>query len=80
MRTTQDRKTEYSLTGVRATADPAERQRPLGKAYRLILSYEPQKKAAAIALKAKRCVLMSPLVGTWPLASNIPLNCHRNSQ
>jgi hypothetical protein len=41
MRTTQDQKTEYSLTGVRTTADPAEQQRLLGKAYRLILSYEP---------------------------------------
>jgi hypothetical protein len=46
MRATQDQKTEYSLPGFRTKADPDE-QRPLGKAYRLILSYRPQKKVAA---------------------------------
>jgi hypothetical protein len=46
MHTTKHPKTEYGLTGVRTTADPVGQQRPLGKAYRLILSYDPQKEAA----------------------------------
>ena len=37
---------EHGLTGIRTTSNPAAQQRPLGKAYRLILSYEPKKHVA----------------------------------
>jgi hypothetical protein len=43
----------YGLTGVRTTANPAGRQRPLGKAYRLILSFEPKKAAPQEEVGAK---------------------------
>ena len=47
MHMTKYPKTKYGITGVQIIADLAGQQRPLGKAYRLILSYEPKKKAAA---------------------------------
>jgi hypothetical protein len=48
MQATRGSKTGCGLSGVRITAGPAsEQQRPLGKAYRLILSYEPRKQTAA---------------------------------
>jgi hypothetical protein len=46
MRTAKHPKPEYRLTAVRTAVDPAECQRRLGRVYRLILSYNPQKKAA----------------------------------
>ncbi len=47
MYTVRHLETEFGLSGVRTAADPLEQQRPLGKAYRLILSYEPKRKAPA---------------------------------
>jgi hypothetical protein len=47
MDTTKRARIQYGLTGAQITADPVGEQRPLGKAYRLILSYDPQKTAAA---------------------------------
>lgn len=47
MRTTKHPRTEDRLTAAHTTTDPAGQQRQLGRAYRLILSYDPQKKAAA---------------------------------
>jgi hypothetical protein len=48
MQATKRSKTGCGLPGVRITAGPAsEQQRPLGRAYRLILSYEPEKQTAA---------------------------------
>ena len=47
MHTTKHPETEDRLTAVRTTTVTAEQQRRLGRAYRLILSYDPQKKSAA---------------------------------
>ena len=47
MHTTRRPRIECGLLAGRAVTDPAEQQRRLGRAYRLILSYDPQKKAAA---------------------------------
>jgi hypothetical protein len=47
MQATEHSKIDFGLPGVRIAAEPTgEQQRPLGKAYRLILSYEPKQTAA----------------------------------
>jgi hypothetical protein len=47
MQVTQRSETKLGLPGVWPTVSADEQQRPLGKAYRLILSYEPKKQATA---------------------------------
>ena len=43
---TKKPKTKYGITGLLITPDRAGQQRRLGKAYRLILSYQPKKASA----------------------------------
>jgi hypothetical protein len=47
MQATQRSEPKFGLSGICPTASLDERQRPLGKAYCLILSYEPKKQATA---------------------------------
>ena len=48
MSTTKQMETKYGIARLPLTADRARpQQRPLAKAYRLILSYEPKNKATA---------------------------------
>ena len=47
MHRTKHPKTEDRLTAARTATDLAEQQRRLGQVYRLILSYEPRKRAVA---------------------------------
>ena len=47
MHRTKHLETEDRLTAAHTTTDLAEQQRRLGQVYRLILSYEPRKRAAA---------------------------------
>jgi hypothetical protein len=46
MHETKKTKTKCGITGLLITPDRAGQQRRLGKAYRLILSYEPKKASA----------------------------------
>ena len=49
---TKQPETKYGITGLLITPDRAGQQRRLGKAYRLILSYTPPPKMAAVGESA----------------------------